>query len=156
MRKFALSNDYVTYLNEVDYDFGDNFDDPATFTEVMKSSHASLWYAAVEEELNSMAYNGVWTLVENTDNVKPIGNKWVFKTKRDSKGNIEWHKAWLVAKGFTQKECLYYTETFSPVSTKDSFRIIIVFAAQFNLKLHQMDVKTAFLNGSLDETIYMK
>ena len=87
--------------------------------------------------------------------VKPIGCKWIFKTKRDSKGNIVMYKARLVAKGFTQKEGIHYKETFSPVSSKGPFRIIMALVAHYDLELHQMDVKTAFLNGSIDETIYM-
>lgn len=67
----------------------------------MNSSHASLWYVVMEEELNSMAQNAVWSLIEGASDMKPVGNKWVFKTKKDSKGNIERHKARLVAKGFT-------------------------------------------------------
>ena len=87
---------------------------------------------------------------------KPIGCKWVYKTKKDSQGRIKRFKARLVAKGFTQKEGTDYTETFSPVSSKDSFRIIMALTAHFDLELHHMDVKTAFLNGDLCETIYMK
>ncbi|RVW84956.1 Retrovirus-related Pol polyprotein from transposon TNT 1-94 [Vitis vinifera] len=94
-------------------------------------------------------------LVELPKGVKPIGCKWIFKTKRDSKGNIVRYKARLVAKGFTQKEGIDYKETFSPVSSKDSFRIIMALVAHYDLELHQMDVKTAFLNGNIDETIYM-
>ena len=86
---------------------------------------------------------------------KKVGCKWVFKTKRDSKGNIERYKARLVAKGFTQKGGIDYRETFSPVSKKDSLRIIMALVAHYDLELHQMDVKTAFLNGSLEEDIYM-
>ena len=70
-------------------------------------------------------------------------------------GNVERYKARLVAKGFTQKEDIDFTETFSPVSLKDSFRTIMALVAHFDLELHQMDVKTAFLNGDIDETIYM-
>ena len=88
--------------------------------------------------------------------MKPIGCKWIFKIKRDSKGNTERYKARLVAKGFTQREGIDYNETFSPVSSKDSFRIIMALVAHFDLELHQMDVKTAFLNGEIDETIYME
>ncbi|RVW22637.1 Retrovirus-related Pol polyprotein from transposon TNT 1-94 [Vitis vinifera] len=76
-------------------------------------------------------------------------------TKQDSKDNIVRYKARLVAKGFTQKEDIDYKETFSPVSSNDSFRIIMALVAHYDLELHQMDIKTAFLNGSIDETIYM-
>ena len=78
------------------------------------------------------------------------------QTKKDSQGRIERFKARLVAKGFIQKECIDYTKTFSPVSSKDSFRVIMALTAHFDLELHQMDVKTAFLNGDLCETVYMK
>ena len=71
------------------------------------------------------------------------------------KGNIERFKARLVAKGFTQREGIDYNETFSPVSCKDSFRIIMTLVAHYDLELHQMDVKTAFLNGDLEKNIYM-
>ena len=102
-----------------------------------------------------MKDNDVWDLVPLPEGVKPIGCKWIFKTKRDSKGDVERYKACLVAKGYTQKEGIDYKETFSPVSLKDSFRTIMALVAHFDLELHQMDVKTAFLNGDIDETIYM-
>ena len=70
-------------------------------------------------------------------------------------GNVERYKARLVAKGFTQKEGNDFTETFSPVSSKDSFRTIMALVAHFDLELHQMNVKTTFLNSDIDETIYM-
>ena len=90
------------------------------------------------------------------EGVKPIGCKWIFKTKLDLKGNIVRYKARLVAKGFTnKKKGIDCKETFSPISSKDSFRIIIAHLAHYDLELHQMDVKTAFLNGNIDETIYM-
>ena len=99
----------------------------------------------MKEEMNSMISNRVWDLIELPNGVKFIGCKWVFKTKNDSLGNIERHKARLVAKGFTQREGIDYTETFSPVSRKDYLRIIMALVAHFDIDLHQMYVKTAFL-----------
>ena len=89
------------------------------------------------------------------EGVKPIGCKWIFKTKRGPKGNIVRYKARLVTKCFTQKEDIDYKETFSAVSSNDSFSIIMALVSHYDLKLHQRDVKTAFLNGNIDETIYM-
>ena len=80
-----------------------------------------------------MRENDIWDLVPLPEGAKPIGCKWIFKTKRDSKGNVERYKARLVAKGFTQKEGIDYKETFSPVSSKDSFRIIMTLVAYFDL-----------------------
>ena len=109
----------------------------------------------MKDEMTSMHKNGVWDLVELPTGCKLVSCKWVFKTKRDAQGNIERYKARLVAKGFTQREGIDYIETFSPVSTKDSFLVIMALVAHYDLELHQMDVKTAFLNGDLSETIYM-
>ena len=105
--------------------------------------------------MKSMKDNGVWDLVELPKCIKPIGCKWIFKTKQNSKGNIARYKARLVAKCFTQKEDIDYKETFSPVSSNDSFRIIMALVAHYDLELHQTDVKIAFLNGNIDKTIYM-
>ena len=129
--------------------------DPVTFQEVISSSHASEWLAAMQDELVSMSHNSVWDLVELPKGCKPVGCKWVFKTKRSSDGAVERYKARLVAKGYSQREGIDYKETFSPVSTKDSFRVIMALVAHFNLELHQMDMKIAFLNGDLTEDVYM-
>ncbi|KAI5354743.1 hypothetical protein L3X38_007638 [Prunus dulcis] len=151
----ALSNDYFVYLQESEHDINTE-EDPATFKQAMESDKSSQWSAAMESELESMSKNWVWKLVILPLGCKPIGCKWVYKTKRNAQGQIDRYKARLVAKGYTQEEGVDYNETFSPVSTKDSFRVIMALVAHFDLHLHQMDVKTAFLNGELIEEIYMK
>ncbi|CAL8999519.1 unnamed protein product [Prunus brigantina] len=151
----ALSNDYYVYLQESEHDINTT-EDPVSFKHAMQSEKCEKWLEAMESELQSMSKNGVWKLVALPQGCKPIGCKWVYKTKRDSKGQIDRYKARLVAKGFTQQEGVDYNETFSPVSTKDSLRVIMALVAHFDLHLHQMDVKTAFLNGNLIEEIYMK
>ena len=109
----------------------------------------------MKEEINSIEHNRVWDLVELPKGCKRVGCKWVFKTKRDFHGNLERYKARLVAKRFTQKDGIDYKETFSPILRKDSFRIIMALVAHYDLELHQMDVKTVFLNGDLEENVYM-
>ena len=108
----------------------------------------------MNEEYKFMQDNDVWDLVPLLEGTKPIGCKWIFKTKRDLKGDVERYKTCLVAKGFTQKEDIDFKETFTPVSTKDPFRTIMALA-YFDIELHQMDVKTVLLNENIDETVYM-
>jgi hypothetical protein len=129
--------------------------DPTSFEEAMRSSYSSEWLDAMKDEMKSMSTNDVWDLEEIPNGAKTVGCKWVYKMKCDSKGNVERYKARLVAKGFTQREGIDYNETFSPISCKDSFRIIMALVAHFDLELHQMDVKTAFLNGDLYESVCM-
>ena len=88
-------------------------------------------------------------------NIKPIGCKWVYKRKRGPDGRVETFKARLVAKGYTQKEGIDYEETFSPVAMLKSIRILLSIVAHLDYEIWQMDVKTAFLNGHLEEDIYM-
>jgi hypothetical protein len=129
--------------------------DPASFEEAMRSAHSSKWLDAMKDEMRSMSVNKVWDLEEISKGGKTVCCKWVYKTKCDCNGNIERFKAQLVAKGFTQREGIDYTKTFSPVSYKDSFRIIMALVAHYDLELHQMDIKTTFLNGDLLENVYM-
>lgn len=142
-------------MQESDYNIGAE-NDPESFYQAMSCKESNLWYDVVKDEMNPMQSNRVWNLIELPNGAKAIGCKWVFKTKRDSLGNIERYKARLVAKGFTQKEGINYIKTFSPVSKKDSLRIILALVDHFDLELKQMDVKTTFLNGDLEEEVYMK
>jgi hypothetical protein len=150
-RKPAISNDYEIYNSEEIQMEGD----PTSFEEAIRSVHSSEWLEAMKDKMKSMSTNDVWDLEEIPKGAKTVGCKWVYKTKCDSKGNIERYKARLVVKGFMQREGIDYNETFSPVSCKDSFRVIMALVAHYNLELHQMDVKTAFLNGDLYENVYM-
>ena len=110
------------------------------------------WMDAMKDELSSMDKNSMWELVDLSPGRKPIGNKWVFKVKCKVDGSIDKYKARLVAKGFTQQEGIDYDETFSPIVRVASIRLILAIVAQLDLELY---VKTAFLNGELDEEIYM-
>ena len=106
--------------------------------------------------MDSIYTNGVWGLVELPANRTPVGNKWVFKKKTKADGSIERYKVRLVAQGFSQKQGLDYDETFSPVIRFESFRSLIAVAVQKRLKLHQLDITAAFLNGHLEEEVFMK
>ncbi|CAL8113224.1 unnamed protein product [Prunus armeniaca] len=91
----------------------------------MESQNADKWREAMLNELESMKNNSIWELVEPHNIHKLVGSKWVFKTKNDKDGRVERFKVRLVAKGFTQRKGIDYTETVSPISTKNSFRIIM-------------------------------
>ena len=99
--------------------------------------------------MEPMYSNLVWSLVEALKGVKPIGCKWIYKRKRQPYGKVETFKARLVAKGYTEKEGIDYEETFSPVAMLKSIRILLVVVASLDYEIWHMDVKTAFLNGSL-------
>ena len=120
-RRSAISNDYIIFLQEHKDGVGLTEDDPINFCQAMHSSNSQNWIDAMKDEMKSMNDNEFWNLVELPEGVKPIGCKWIFKIKKDPKGNIERYKARLVAKGFTQKEDIDYKETFSLVYLKDSF-----------------------------------
>ena len=105
--------------------------------------------------MRSLVENDVWELVQPPVNRKIVGSKWVFKVKRDGDGRVERYKARLVAQGYTQQRGADYDETFSPVVRMESLRTVIGLAARNGLKLHQLDVTTAFLNGRLQEEVYM-
>ncbi|KAK8585371.1 hypothetical protein V6N13_076245 [Hibiscus sabdariffa] len=109
----------------------------------------------MRSEIDSMSENQVWTLVEPPKGVKPIGCKWVFKKKTDMDGNVQTYKGRLVAKCFRQIHGVDYDETFSPVAMFKSIRILLDIAAYHDYEIWQMDVKTAFLNGKLEEDVYM-
>jgi hypothetical protein len=148
-------DEYFTFLGEVHSKVQTLEEEPRTFKAALASPESKLWMEAMQEELNSMKKNNVWELTELPNNRRAIGSKWIFKRKLNASGHVDKYKARLVAKGFTQKEGIDFVETFSPVAKFTSIRIISALSAYYDLELHQMDVKTAFLNGTLDEEIYM-
>jgi Reverse transcriptase (RNA-dependent DNA polymerase) len=154
-RRSTISNDYIVFLQENEFNIGMMEDDPVTLRQALESVNSHKWTKAMDKEIKSMYDNKVWDIITLLEGVKLIGCKWIFKTKNDSEGNVKRYKARLVVKGFTQKEGIDFTETFSSVSMKDYFRIIMALVAHFDLELHQMDVKTTFLNGDIDECIYI-
>ncbi|KAK1650761.1 hypothetical protein QYE76_068566 [Lolium multiflorum] len=132
-----------------------NDEDPATYEEAMMSPDSNKWQEAMKSEMGSMYDNKVWTLVDLPDSRKAVENKWIFKRKTDADGNITVYKARLVAKGFRQIQGVDYDETFSPVAKLKSVRILLAIAAFFDYEIWQMDVKMAFLNGDIEEELYM-
>ncbi|KAK8597328.1 hypothetical protein V6N12_065799 [Hibiscus sabdariffa] len=130
-------------------------DEPKTYQEAVVSPDSEKWLEAMRSEMDSMSENQVWTLVEPHEGIKSIGCKWVFKNKTDMDGNVQTYKGRLVAKGFRQIHGVDYDETFSPVAIIKSIRILLAVAALHDYEIWQMDVKTTFLNGKLEEDMYM-
>ena len=143
----SFGPDFLTYLLE---------DEPQSFKEVMSSPEAPYWKEAINDEVESIWQNHTWELVDLPLGSKPLGYNWIFKKKMKADESINKYKARLVIKGYKQKEGLDYFDTYSPVTRISSIRMLIAIAAIHNLEIHQMDVKTAFLNGDLDEEIYME
>ena len=152
-RERATPDWYDPCLNVMIVD--NNDEDPATYEEAMMSPDSNKWQEAMKSEMGSMYDNKVWTLVDLPDSRKAVENKWIFKRKTDADGNITVYKARLVAKGFRQIQGVDYDETFSPVAKLKSVRILLAIAAFFDYEIWQMDVKTAFLNGDIEEELYM-
>jgi hypothetical protein len=131
--------------------------DPKSYHEaVNRSNEAAQWLLAMEEEYQSLIKNGTWILVEAPAGVNIVGCRWVFKTKRNERGEVVRFKARLVAKGFTQVLGQDYTDTFAPVSRMTSIRTFLSIAAEEDWELESLDVDTAFLNADIDETVYMQ
>eukprot|EP00250_Pteridium_aquilinum_P018192 c23982_g1_i1 orf=561-1451(+) len=127
----------------------------STIQEALLSDDADLWRAAIADKLQALEDTGTWTLVPRPAHYNIIGCKWVLKKKLLPDGSIDKYKAHLVAQGFTQKAGVDFHDTYSPVLGMTSFRLLVALATKFNLPLHHIDIKTAFLHGELHEHIYM-
>lgn len=129
---------------------------PSSYNDIAGRDDSALWYKAFEEEIESQLKCKTWEIVDCPEGVNIVNCMVIFSLKYDSVGNIARRKCRLVAKGCSQKYKVDYEETFAPVARITTFRMILSFAIQYNLLVHQMDVKTAFLNGELNEEIYMR
>ena len=128
---------------------------PQTYREVLKSPDVSDWLTAMDSEHNSLIANETWELVKRPPRRKILDSRWVYAVKYTETGEIDRFKARLVVKGYLQKYGIDYVETFAPVVRMEVLRMILTIAASLDWEIHQMDVKTAFLNGFLEEEIYM-
>ncbi|KAI5322684.1 hypothetical protein L3X38_031756 [Prunus dulcis] len=126
--------------------------EPEKFEEAVKEES---WLKAMKDELNMIEKNKTWELVDRPMEKPVIGVKWVFKTKLNLDGSVQKNKARLVAKGYSQKPGVDYNETFAPVARLDTIRTLIALAAEKGWQLYQLDVKSAFLNGILEEEVYV-
>ena len=130
--------------------------EPQSYKEAMADEYMRMhWELAMQEEVESLVTNGTWTLVDLPSNAHALGGKWVFKIKRGPQGEVARYKARWVVRGFEQREGIDFNETFASVVKPISYKAIFALAAALDWELEQMDVKTAFLYGNVEETIYV-
>jgi len=110
----------------------------------------------MQAEMQAIENNKTWDVADLPAKQKAIGLKWVFKVKKDPTGNIVKHKARLVAKGYAQRQGVDFDEVFAPVARIETVRVLLALAAQGGWEVHHMDVKSAFLNGDLTETVFVQ
>ena len=145
-RKYS-SNEYVMISDQ---------GEPKTYQEVLKHENKTEWLKAMKEEMKSLHENHTYDLVKPPKGKKILKNKWVFRRKNDGNSSQPRFKARLVVKGFDQRKGVDFDEIFSPVVKMSSIRTVLGIAASMNLEVEQLDVKTAFLHGDLEEEIYME
>ena len=130
--------------------------EPVTYSEAVASIDSTKWLIAMNEEMESLHKNQTWELVKPRTGKKIVGCKWVFKKKESASGVEDArYKARLVAKGYSQVQGIDFNDVFSPVVKHSSIRVLLALVAMHDLELEQLDVKTAFLHGELEEQIYM-
>ena len=155
MRRTTRERQPSTRYPSLEYILIANEGEPESFQEVQSHKDKDCMIKAMEEEMNSLWKNDTYELTELSKGRKTLKNKWVFKLKNDDEKLLKC-KARLVVKGFGQKQVIDFNEIFSPVVKMCSIRVILGLAASMNLELEQLDVKTAFMPGDLDEKIFME
>ncbi|KAK1661382.1 hypothetical protein QYE76_049541 [Lolium multiflorum] len=142
----SFGDDFIVYLVD---------DTPTSVSEAYASPDADYWKEVLRSEMDSILANGTWEITDRPYGYNPVGCKWVFKKNLRPDGTIEKYKARLVAKGYTQKKGEDFFDTYSPVARLTTIIVLLSLAPSYGLLVHQMDVKATFLNGELDEEIYM-
>ncbi|GKB05437.1 putative ribonuclease H-like domain-containing protein, partial [Tanacetum coccineum] len=127
-------------------------EEPKTISQALKDES---WVEAMQEELLQFKLQQVWILVDLPYGKKVIGTKWVFRNKRDERSIVVKNKARLVAQGFRQEEGIDYDEVFAPVARIEAIRLFLAFASYMGFTVYQMDVKSAFLYGTIEEEVYV-
>jgi hypothetical protein len=127
-------------------------DEPRTVDEALSEK---CWRQAMQSEMQAIEDNRTWVVSDLLAKQKAIGLKWVFKVKKDPKGNIVRHKARLVAKGYAQRQGVDFDEVFAPVARIETVRVLLALAAQGGWEVHHMDVKSTFLNGDLTKIVFV-
>nr|GEU76612.1 retrotransposon protein, putative, Ty1-copia subclass [Tanacetum cinerariifolium] len=153
-RSHRVPNHLCLNVEAEEHSLGD-LNEPTSYKAAMLDPESNKWLDAMNVEMQSMIDNKVWVLVDLPPNCKIVRSKWIFKKKTDIDGIVYTYKARLVAKGYTQLYDVDYEETFSPIADIRAIRILISIAVFYDYEIWKMDVKTAFLNGYLDEDIYM-
>lgn len=143
-----LSHEYKNFINSVD-----NTHIPQNFHEAILVPE---WKDAVVEEIKALEKNDTWQLCHLPDGKKPVGCKWIFSTKYNMDGSVNRYKYRLVAKGFTQSYRVDYEESFAPVAKLNSVRVLLSLVVNLDWPLHQLDIKNVFLNGELEEDVYIR
>ena len=130
--------------------------EPQSYQEAVSRPDKDKWNDAMDQEHSSLIENATWKLVPRPKHQKPIKSRWVFKIKRDQKGQITRYKARLVARGFSQIPGVDFNETYAPVARYTSLRIVLAIAIIKGFEIRQIDVTTAYLYGKIDEELYME
>lgn len=144
---------FADALAAVNYDF---YSEPKTIDDALNGTNANYWRESIFETISGHIKNKTWEIVDKPQGKNIVDCKWVFKIKYNSNGDIERYKTRLVAKGFSQIEGIDYNETFSPVVRYVTLRVLLAYAAIYDWEIDQMDAIMAFVQGTLDEEIYIK
>jgi len=128
---------------------------PNSYKDALTSPNATHWQKAMQEEFKALMHNGTYILVPLLQGRKPIGAQWLYKVKLHTNGSINHYKARWVAKGFTQRFSINYNSTFSPVVQIKNLQLLLTFTNTHNLKIHQVNINTAFLHTKLTKEIYI-